>query len=113
MSWTLTMSEPEHHNFGLVMPFVVTTDNGGPLDSHAFVAGVRYGQDSEAVAKLLPTWSNYIYPDMVAQYDLLAMHYGYKMEAEPWDEHPDEWVFVTFTRDGLHFGQGGEVGHAE
>lgn len=43
-------------------------------------------------------WGAYVYPAMVPQYDLLAMHLGYSMATEPWDEHPDEWTLVTFTR---------------
>jgi hypothetical protein len=28
------------------------------------------------------------------------MRHGYAMTSEPWDEHPDEWALVTFTRIG-------------
>lgn len=91
--------EPEDE-YGLVMPFVVTKSHGGPLDDHAFVAGAAFGQhDAELrAAPRTMAWSTYVVPDMVAQYDLLAMHHGFTMKAEPWDEHPDDWVLVTFTK---------------
>lgn len=94
------MPDDERDTFGLVMPFVVTTGQGGPYDSAAFVAGCRFEADA-AELKAAPhtlSWANYVYPAMVPQYDLLAMHHGFVMTAEPWAEYPDEWVLVTFTR---------------
>ena len=84
--------------YGLVMPFVCVTSKGGPYDDAAFVAGARYGQDAAAIEAAGVEWDGYVYPEMVPQYDLLAMHHGFTMHAEPWAEHPDEWVWVTFTR---------------
>lgn len=91
------MDDEQH--YGLVMPFVCCTSNGGTLDDHAFVVGVRYGvAETELRLSSPDEWADYITPDMVAQYDLLAMHLGYTMTAEPWEEHPDDWVLVTFTK---------------
>lgn len=90
--------EPEA-SYGLVMPFVVTSDAGGPYDSTAFVAGARFGQDAtELKAELPDEWERYVYPPMVPQYDLLAMHHGYEMTSEPWEDFPDEWVLVTLKK---------------
>lgn len=86
----------------LVMPFVCTTDNGGPYDSTAFVAGARF----EALRNRLEVVAKHatdavviepIYPEMSAQCDLLAMHYGYTMTTEPWEEAPDEWLLARFA----------------
>lgn len=96
------MSKPEGESreWGLVMPFVICRSNGGTYDDHAFVAGARYGEAHYKLRAESPdTWKDYVFPDAVAQYELLAMDQGYKMTAEPWDEHPDEWVLVTFNKD--------------
>lgn len=92
------MADEAEHGYSMVMPLVVVTSHGGPYDDSAFVAGARYGQLAERLVALPPTLESYEYPEMVAQLDLLAMHYGYVVTTEPWDEHPDEWVRVTFTR---------------
>lgn len=90
--------DPED-GYTLVMPFVVTTDAGGPYESGAFVAGARFGQDSaELRAEQPDEWQRYVYPPMVPQYDLLAMRYGYAITVEPWAEHPDEWALVTLRK---------------
>lgn len=91
--------------YGLVMPFVVCGDDG-PYDSASFVAGCRFTQDqmqldAETVTGDGWTWQRYVYPAMLPQYDLLAMHHGLVMESEPWDEHPDEWTLITFRRPEL------------
>lgn len=86
-------------SYTLVMPFVVCASAGGSYDDAAFVAGVRFGQDSAELHSFAPDeWRQYVDPVMVRQYDLLAMQHGYTMTAEPWDEHPDEWTLVTFTK---------------
>lgn len=100
-----TVAEPEHYGaeFGLVMPFVVCKSNGGPFDDHAFVAGARYGQIEEE-AKTIDAGGEkswYAEPGLVPQLDLLAMHHGLTMATVPWDEHPDEWTLVTFSRPAM------------
>jgi hypothetical protein len=98
------MAEPQRE-WGLVMPYVVCQSQGGPYEDQSFVAGARFGGDmAELRAEKPATWQSYVYPGMVPQYDLLAMEQGYTMTSEPWDEHPDEWVLVTFTRS--HTGRG-------
>lgn len=81
--------------YGLVMPFVVCEDQGGPYKADAFVAGVWYGQ-IDSVLKLGGLWSGYVPSPLVPQLDLLAMHYGRTMTAVPWDEHPEDHTLVTF-----------------
>ncbi len=94
------MSDPKHAHYGLVMPFVVTRDVGGPYAADAFVAGWEAG----VIDMLLPivrphglTVSRYVHPPLVPQLDLVAMRHGYTLTTEPWDEHPDEWTLATFT----------------
>lgn len=92
--------EPEEETYGMVMPLVVVVSHGGPFDDLAFVAGARYGQLAEKLTTEHPIeFSTYEYTELVPQLDLLAMHLGYKLLVEPWDEHPDEWVRATFTID--------------
>lgn len=89
----------------LVMPFIVTHEPGEPAttdrpyDSASFVAGARFQQVWHQLAN--PTddaITAYVEPALLPQLDLAAMHFGYRIETEPWDEHPDEWVLVSFTR---------------
>jgi len=94
------MSGGETPGFGLVMPFVVTRSNGGPFDDAAYVAGAEFGQLDEhlrqaAAVRAIPQ-PRYINSANVPQVDLLAMHHGFTVTFEPWDEHPDEWTMATF-----------------
>jgi hypothetical protein len=87
-------------DYGLIMPFVVCKDQGGPYDGDAFVAGYVAGILDTLLPIVRPhgvTVERYVVPELVPQLDLLAMRHGFKLTAEPWDEHPDEWTFVTFT----------------
>lgn len=88
-------SEHEHTYYGLAFPFVVCTSQDGPWDDQAFVQGVNlgvliqrmeYGED-DAIA--------YVNPDLVRQIDLAAMHFGYTMGTDSWDEHN---TLVTLVR---------------
>lgn len=95
----------EDADYGLVMPFVCTTSAGGSYDDAAFVAGARMAQlDArlERVAKDATTATvvECIYPEMRAQFDLVAMRLGFRMTTEAWDGAPDEWLIATFTIDG-------------
>ena len=91
--------EPGEVEFGLLMPFVVCRSQGGPYDDSAFVAGASFGAHMALLEQTKPEeWAAYVDPQMLRQYDLLAMHGGYKMESEPWDEHPDEWALVRFVK---------------
>lgn len=85
-------------DYGLVMPFVVVTSKGGPYDDQAFVAGARYADVAHALRGKPTEFGTYEFPALVPQLDLLAMHEGYTMTTEPWEEHPDEWVWVHFER---------------
>jgi hypothetical protein len=92
------MNEPG--GFGLVMPFVVTTSNGGPYADDAFVAGWEGGWLDAMLLVCRPlgvTIERYVIPSLVPQLDLLAMRHRYTMTAQPWDEDPDEWVLVSFA----------------
>lgn len=86
--------------YGLVMPFVVCQSNGGTYDDHGFVAGCEYGYIHGLLAAKPPVLERYVRTETMPQYDLLAMHEGYSMKAEAWEEYSDEWTHVVFTRDG-------------
>lgn len=86
--------------FGLVMPFVVCEDQGGPYPADAFVAGWVAGTIDMLLPIVAPhglTVERYVVPQLVSQLDLIAMRHGYTLTTEPWDEHPDDWTFATFT----------------
>lgn len=90
----------EHHEFGLVMPFVVCEDQGGPYNADAFVAGCRYGA-IEALLKHKPSQHEAYEPSaLVPQLDLLAMHEGYGFKAQEWEDDPF-WSHVLFVRGGF------------
>jgi hypothetical protein len=92
------MADSDDLSFSLIMPFVCVTSNGGVLEGHSFVCGANYGAHAAKIRADHPIeWGSYVSPDMIAQYDLLAMSEGYVMTVEPWDEHPEEWVLVTFA----------------
>lgn len=96
----MPMHDPDEVQFSMLMPYVACQSNDGAFEDRAFVAGSRLGQ-AWAELKSCPRatgWADYVEPEMVAQYDLLAMHFGFVMTAEPWPEHPDDWVRVVFTR---------------
>lgn len=93
----------EDASYSLVTPFVVCKSVGGPYDDESFVAGVRYGV-WESILKLQPTMhSNYEYPSLVRQLDLLAMKEGYVLTVESIDngyvDEDTEWVLVTMKRE--------------
>lgn len=89
------MGEPEE--YGLIYPFVVTSDNGGTYDPDAFVAGVQFGQIDELMEKRVPIVERYVATGIVPQLDLAAMYHGYTLTAEAWDEHPGEWTHVLLA----------------
>lgn len=92
--------DPENE-YQLVMPFVVTSDAGGPYDSHAFVAGANFGAlDTEL--KILTAFRaipqpRYLETPLLPQIDLLAMKHGLVIQKTPWDEHPEEWTRIDFA----------------
>lgn len=93
-----SMSDDE---YALVMPYVVVESNGGPYPDGPFVAGARFGAANAQLAAMdarVQEWADTIERELVPQYDLLAMHHGFVMTAEPWEEAPDDWVLVTFRR---------------
>lgn len=92
------MTAESENTYGLVMPFIVVTSHGGPYDDVSFVAGCRYAAVAAALAEKPASYESYEYPALLPQLDLLAMHEGYVMETEPWDEHPEDWTLVRFTR---------------
>lgn len=96
------MSTPEgDESWSLVMPLIAVRSNGGEYDDASFVAGSYLASISHALKSLpqfgITTYEYYVGPALVPQLDLLAMHLGYRLETEPWDEHPDEWVLARFT----------------
>lgn len=96
----MTAEHDEGGGYDLVYPFVVCQSNGGQYEDQSFVEGVKMGVATAALERGDVEHVVYANPASVAQYDLLAMHHGYRMTAEPWDEHPDEHVLVTLTRGG-------------
>jgi hypothetical protein len=91
--------------WGLVFPFVVCRSNGGPYDDEAFVAGYQAGQISKALAAAAAVGADRcmftVRTDLVPQLDLIAMHYGFSLEAKQIEEtegYPamPEWSGATF-----------------
>ena len=88
------MSLPSEGEYGLVMPFVVCRSYGGPFDDGAFVAGFELGYISGLLEHHPAVVERYVRTANMPQLDLIAMHYGYLLESEPWAEYPDEWTWV-------------------
>jgi hypothetical protein len=95
------VSDEQPEGYEMAYPLVVCQSNGGPYDDDAFVAGAQLGQIvAELRERQPPLYERYVDSALVPQIDLVAMHEGYAMQAEPWDEHPDEWTLVTLRRQG-------------
>lgn len=90
----------EEDGMELVMPLVVVVSNGGPYDDASFVAGMNLQQLWGELETRKPiTHQQFVRSTLIPQIDLLAMHLGYRMDAEPWAPDPDQWTFAKFTRN--------------
>ncbi len=97
------MTDPTEPEYGLVMPFVACEDQGGPYEAGAFVAGYEAGTTDLTLKVIAPmggSFDRWVPPGLVPQLDLIAMRHGYSTTTEPWDEHPDEYVHITYTPPG-------------
>jgi hypothetical protein len=94
------MSDNEDE-YSLVMPFVVCASQGGPFDDDSFVAGFTAGTiDSTLRALNIAAQVRWYVPSpLVPQMELIAMHRGWQMVSEPWEEYPDDWTLVTFAKE--------------
>lgn len=91
--------QEERHVWELATPFVVARSNGGYYDDDALAAGWQIGYlDAELRHAFVDTIKAYVYPGTLPQLDLSAMRHGWTMTTETWEEHPQEWALVTFTR---------------
>ena len=86
--------------YGLVMPFIVVTSEGGPYDDDAYAAGweaktiqIQLIGLAEQSGPLIMVASVLI--ENQPQIDLVAMQQGWTVAFEP---HDDEWVTATFQR---------------
>lgn len=99
----------DEEGYGLLYPFVVCASKGGPYDDGAFVAGCWFGQVSTECKGIAlgheKSW--YVPSALVPQIDLLAMHEGLTIAAEPWGDYPDEWTQVTLSRGAESGSTGG------
>lgn len=87
-----------------VMPLVACRSHGGHYEDQAFVAGAAFGRINESLSHSTEdTIVRYAPPNLVRQLDLAAMWHGWTMTSEPWDEHPDEWTLLRFTRQTGEF----------
>ena len=95
------MSDSPEPAWDLVMPFVCVTSNGGPYDDEAFVAGYRLGQLDHALSIDGPYTTVMVTcrPDDVAQVDLIAMRYRWKMGSAVGSDDA-EWVTASIRKDG-------------
>lgn len=90
--------EPQQ-SYGLVMPFVCCQSEGGPYEDRAFVAGVRLGTTDAMLGNLRPArHSMLVEPELVDQFDLLAMKNGYRMNVDRASSVSEGWVAVEFIR---------------
>ena len=73
---------PDDPDYSMVMPFVVTTDNGGPYEPSAFVAGVYFGEASVLLPllKFGAMYRRYVPTPLAGQLDLLCMAHEHGVE---------------------------------
>jgi len=91
-------------DYELVMPFVIVKSQGGIYDDAAFVAGANCGQfmtELQALAahRALPH-PRYVRPEVLPQYDLIAMRYGYQLRHEDLDE-ASGYQRISFDLDDI------------
>lgn len=87
------MNDEHDPEYELVIPFVVTDDNGGPYEANAFVAGVQYGCIHECL-KQGKDWHGYVKTNLISQLDLLAMHVNADLVI---GLDANEWTWVDLT----------------
>jgi hypothetical protein len=96
--------EISEEQWGLLFPFVVCQSNDGPYDDAAFVAGYQAGRIDRSLAVAVAAEADAlrftVHTLLVPQLELIAMNHGYLAKSEPWEQEPDLWSFVTFTRVG-------------
>jgi len=87
----------EEGEYSLVMPFVACVSKGGPYDDDAFVAGYQAallsGQLKMGSAIGAKHFETVAYSGLSEQLDLIAMQWGYSVEAIP----EGEWTTYRFT----------------
>lgn len=87
---------PDDPDYSMVMPFVVTTDNGGPYEPTAFVAGVYFGEASVLLPllKFGALYRRYVPTPLAGQLDLLCMADGLHIRTR----EEGEWTYVEIQR---------------
>ena len=98
-------TNPEDAEYELAMPFLATKDNGGPLDSHAYVCGVEMGDLMNRIAyEGAGPLDLVVHSENVTTIDLLAMRHGFQLWVGDWDETettPEqraEWTLIRLAR---------------
>ncbi len=81
----------------VVIPFVSTTDHGGPYDPASFEAGYLTGTIEAALVNEIISMQIPVRKPLLPQLDLLAMHNNYRIESFPLDD-TDEWIMVELVR---------------
>lgn len=86
--------------YALVMPFVTTTDQGGPHDAESYIAGFEMGRLDATLSVMRQLgfrshWTQ-IHASNRAQADLLAMRYRLIVEFTEYENFP-EWLEAEFT----------------
>lgn len=82
--------------YGLVMPFVNVTSQGGRYDDDAYCAGWEMGHlDAQLGYQQPPTLERTIRDGNTEQADLIAMQYGYRADIEPCGV--DGWLHLRLT----------------
>ncbi len=94
------MDQPGEDGYGLVMPFVACSSQGGPFDDESFVVGFQAGSIDKALAVAREATATEavfcVNSKLVKQLELIGMKNGFPVfEAEVWEEAPD-WTYVTF-----------------
>lgn len=99
----------DDQSWGLVIPFIVCTSQGGPYQDEAFVAGFQAGQLDQRLAMLALAGGQrttaMVRTALVPLLELIAMNRGFPtVTAEPVQADPDrdtpampDWSTITFA----------------
>lgn len=98
----------EDPHWGLVIPFVVCTSQGGPYDDEAFTAGYQAGRIDAHLRHAATAGADALTVTartaLLPLLELLAMHHGYPvLTADPIGETPHypampDWAVIRFHR---------------
>lgn len=95
--------DPDEHPVerSMLVPFVAVASQGGPYDDNSFIAGFACGEAWGAVGAG-QRFEKPVYPALLDQLDLIAMHFGATIAQRVAEGMETEWAHVVIVPKGAH-----------